>query len=95
MFPSIPTQSGYNKRIRAASRLISATITALVWDTESWHENMRLVDPTPVPCGASRETVKRLELGGHVGYGYCASHSRFYWGLKLYLICTPEGTPGI
>jgi hypothetical protein len=93
MFPSIPQQSGYNKRIRAAGALISASITALARDTESWHEILRLVDATPVPCGTSRETVKRSDLAGHAGYGYCASHSRFYWGLKLYLICTPEGMP--
>ena len=27
------------------------------------------------------------------GYGYCASHSRFFWGLRLYLVCTPTGMP--
>ena len=95
MFPAIPQQSGYNKRIRAAGTLIGAAITALARDTASWHEILRLVDATPVPCGASRETVKRSDLAGHAGYGYCASHSRFYWGLKLYLICTPEGMPVI
>ncbi|MFF9119346.1 transposase [Streptomyces massasporeus] len=29
-----------------------------------------------------------------VRYGYCRSHSRFYWGLKLHLVCTPVGLPG-
>jgi hypothetical protein len=41
----------------------------------------------------SRETVKRSDLAGHAGYGYCASHSRWCWGLKLYLICTGDGMP--
>lgn len=41
----------------------------------------------------SRPTVKRSELAGWAGYGYCASHSRFYRGLKLYLVCTPAGMP--
>lgn len=95
MFPAIPHQSGYNKRIRAAGPLIAAVITALARDTQSWHEILRLVDSTPVPCGASRETVKRSELAGHAGYGYCASHSRFFWGFRLYLISTPEGMPVI
>lgn len=39
----------------------------------------------------SRETVQRCELAGHAGYGYCASHSRFSWGLKLSLVCTGDG----
>jgi hypothetical protein len=37
--------------------------------------------------------VKRSELAGHAGYGYCASHSRYYWGLKLYLVCAGDGMP--
>lgn len=79
MFPGIPHQSGYNKRLRTAGPLIAAAITALARDTPSWHEVLRLVDSTPVPCGTSRETVKRSDLSGHAGYGYCASHSRFFW----------------
>ncbi|CAM4301627.1 transposase [Kibdelosporangium persicum] len=41
----------------------------------------------------SRETVKRSDLAGWANYGYCAAHSRFYWGLKLYLVCTGDGMP--
>jgi hypothetical protein len=95
MFPGIPHQSGYNKRLRAAGPLIAAAITALARDTPSWHEVLRLVDSTPVPCGMSRETVKRSDLSGHAGYGYCASHSRFFWGFRLYLISAPDGMPVI
>ncbi|MFI0964858.1 transposase [Streptomyces sp. NPDC021080] len=46
-----------------------------------------------VSFGMPRPTVKRSDLAGWAGYGYCASHSRFYWGLKLYLVCTPSGMP--
>jgi hypothetical protein len=93
MFPGIPDQSGYNKRIRAAGPLIAAVIQALARDTESWEDIVRLVDSTPVPCAQSRQTVKRSDLAGEAGYGYCASHSRFFWGFRLYLVCTPEGMP--
>jgi hypothetical protein len=65
----------------------------LARQSPSWHDQLRLIDATPVPCGASRETVKRSELAGWAGYGYCAAHSRWYWGLKLYLITTPDGMP--
>jgi hypothetical protein len=93
MFPALPGQSGYNKRVRAAGPLISAVITALARDTPSWHELLRLVDSTPVPAGMSRETTQRSDLAGDAGYGYCASHSRYFWGFRLYLITTPEGMP--
>lgn len=95
MFPHIPQQSGYNKRIRAAGLLISTVITALARDTDSWHDMCRLMDSTPVPCAASRETVTRSNISGYAGYGYCASHSRYFWGFRLYLVCTPEGMPVI
>ena len=69
MFPGLPGQSGYNKRIRAAGSLISAAIGALAEDTVSWEDLVRLADSTPVLCGASRETVKRSDLAGDAGYG--------------------------
>jgi hypothetical protein len=52
-----------------------------------------VVDSTPVECARSRPTVKRSNLAGWAGYSYCASHSRFFWGLRLHLVCTPAGLP--
>jgi hypothetical protein len=40
-----------------------------------------------------RPEVKRSDLAGWAGYGYCASHSRYFWGLRLHLIATPSGLP--
>lgn len=93
MFPNLPGQSGYGKRLRAQGGLISAVITELARDTASWHDELRLLDSTPLRCAASRETVKRSDLAGHAGYGYCASHSRYFWGFRLYLIAAPDGMP--
>jgi len=93
MFPHLPGQSGYGKRLRAQGGLIASVITELARDTASWYDELRLLDSTPLPCAASRETVKRSELAGHAGYGYCASHSRFFWGFRLYLIAAPDGMP--
>ena len=93
MFPHLPGQSGYGKRVRSAGPLIAAVITELARDVASWHDLLRLVDSTPLPCAASRETVRRSDLAGHAGYGYCASHTRYFWGFRLYLICTTEGMP--
>ena len=44
-------------------------------------------------CARSRETVQRSDLAGWAEYGYCASHSRFFWGLRLHLVCTLHGLP--
>jgi hypothetical protein len=58
-----------------------------------WSDDVWIVDSTPVECGRSRETVKRSDLAGWAEYGYCASHSRFFWGLRLHLICTLQRLP--
>ena len=92
-FPYLPGQSGYNKRLRAAVPLLKRAIRAVAADTDLWTDATWVVDSTPVECGRSRPTVKRSALAGWAGYGYCASHSRFFWGLRLHLICTPAGLP--
>jgi hypothetical protein len=61
--------------------------------TSSSHDQLRLVDSTPVPCASSRETVERSDLAGHAGYGYCKSHHRYFWGLRLYVVATPDRLP--
>ncbi|MER8186364.1 IS982 family transposase [Kitasatospora sp. NPDC094015] len=92
-FPYLPEQSGYNKRLRAANALITRFIRTLARDTDLWHDDVWIVDSTPVECARSRPTVKRSDLAGWAGYGYCPSHSRFFWGLRLHLLCTPGGLP--
>jgi len=92
-FPYLPGQSGYNKRLRGALPLIKRLIRALARDTDLWDDPVWVVDSTPVECARSRPTVKRSDLAGWAGYSYCASHSRFFWGLRLHLIATPAGLP--
>ena len=91
LFPYLPQSPAYNKRLRAAYRLLEHAMRHLAGLTPSWWDQLRLLDSTPVPCGASRETVERSELADWANYGYCASHSRYFWGLRLHLLTTPDG----
>ncbi|GAA1558924.1 IS982 family transposase [Actinomadura kijaniata] len=93
MFPYLPKRPGYNKRLRSALPLVKRVIRLLAVDTDFWLDDVWIADSTPVECGRSRPTVKRSQMAGWAGYGYRASHSRFFWGLRLYLICTPSGMP--
>ena len=93
LFPYIPGQSGYNKRVRELAGEIVAVLGCLARISPSWCDNLRLVDATPVPCGASRETVRRSEFAGYAAYGWCAAHSRHFWGFKLFLLAAPDGMP--
>ena len=93
MFPYLPQRPGYNRRLRAALPLIKRVIRLLAADTDFWLDNVWIADSTPVECGRSTQTVHRSELAGWAEYGYCASHSRYFWGLRLHLVCTLHGLP--
>jgi Transposase DDE domain len=93
LFPVLLGQSGYNKRVRALAGQIAMVLSWLARNSPSWCDNLRLLDSTPVPCAASRETVKRSDFAGYAAYGYCRSHSRYFWGFRLMLLCAPDGMP--
>ncbi len=78
LFPYLPKQPGYNKRLRALAPTIGQLVTHLALHSPSFCDGLRLLDSTPVPCAQSRETVRRSELAGLAEYGYCASHSRYF-----------------
>lgn len=63
VFPYIPQQSGYNKRQRNLTELMQHIMTHLAATTGLLDDDVWVVDSTPVECGRSRETVKRLRSG--------------------------------
>jgi hypothetical protein len=93
MFPYLPHQPGCNKRLRAALPLVKQVIRDLAADSDFWLDDVRIADSTPVECARSRPAVRRSDMAGRANYGYCASHSRWFWGLRLYLVCAPAGMP--
>ncbi|HZI73077.1 MAG TPA: transposase [Gemmatimonadales bacterium] len=92
LFPRLLAQSEYNQRLKNAAPLMEAALRWLAGATPATAELLRLMDATPISCGQSVITARRSDLFGWAGYGYCPSHSRWYWGTKLLLICTCEGT---
>jgi hypothetical protein len=71
---------------------MDAALRWLAAQTPGSAELLRLLDGTPVGCGQSRITAKRSGLFGYAGYGYEPAHSRYYWGVKLLLLVTADGT---
>jgi hypothetical protein len=65
----------------------------LAMDCDAWWDDLWLIDSTPVECGRSKETAERSDLVGWANHGYCANHSRWFWGLRLHLVATPAGLP--
>jgi hypothetical protein len=93
LFPYLPKRPAYNKRLRRSVAMMGAVMRLLASSCSSWWDDLWLVDSTPVECGRSRETAKRSDLAGWASYGYCASHSRWFWGLRLHVVATPSGLP--
>lgn len=93
LFPYLPKQPGYNKRLRKLVVTVNWLIRQLAADTSIWSDDVWVIDSTPIECARSRETVHRSDLAGWAQYGYCASHSRYFWGLRLHLIATLHGLP--
>jgi hypothetical protein len=93
LFPDLPAQPGYFKRRRRLADTIEWLIGVFATQSPGSHDDLLLVDSTPVECARSRETVKRSALADAADYGYCASHSRFFWGFRLHAIFSPDGTP--
>ena len=92
LFPQLLRQSEYNARLKNLAPLMGAALRWLAEATPGSTELLRLMDATPIACGHPVITAKRSGLYGWAGYGYCPSHSRWYWGSKLLLMCTCDGT---
>jgi hypothetical protein len=93
LFPEVPLQPGYFKRRRRLSDTLEWLLGVFASQSPGSEDDLLLVDSTPVPCAQSRETVRRSQLADAADYGWCASHSRYFWGFRLHAIFAPDGTP--
>ena len=93
LFPRLPAQPGYFKRRRRLTETIEWLLGIFASRSPGFHDDLLLIDSTPVECARSRETVRRSQLGDAADYGWCASHSRYFWGFRLHAIFAPDGTP--
>ncbi|HLW78957.1 MAG TPA: IS982 family transposase [Terriglobia bacterium] len=100
LFPVLPARDAFHKRRLRLSPQIEALIAHFARQSPGFFDDLLLVDSTPVECARSRETVKRGgvssltdALANAADYGYCASHSRFFWGFRLHALFALDGTP--
>lgn len=93
LFPEIPAQAGYHKRRRRLAEVLEWLLEVFASKSPGFRDDLLLIDSTPVECARSRETVMRSALSDLADYGYCASHTRYFWGFRLHLIAAPDGTP--
>jgi hypothetical protein len=93
LFPQLPKQPGYFKRRRRLAATSEWLLGMFASQSPGFYDDLLLIDSTPVECARSRETARRSQLGDAADYGYCVSHSRFFWGFRLHAIFAADGTP--
>jgi hypothetical protein len=100
LFPTIPTRDAFHKRRLRVSCQIEALSAHFARESPGFFDDLLLVDSTPIECARSRETVKRGgassladALTDAADYGYCASHSRHFFGFRLHALFALDGTP--
>jgi hypothetical protein len=100
LFPVLPSRDAFHKRRLRLERHIEALIGHFARQSPGFTDDLMLVDSTPVECARSKQTVKRggvsslgAALGDAADYGYCASHSRLFYGFRLHALFACDGTP--
>jgi hypothetical protein len=93
LFPQLPQRPGYWKRRQRLADVIEALIADFAKLSPGFDDDLLVVDSTPVECARSVETVRRSQLGDAADYGYCRSHSRYFWGFRLHGLFALDGTP--
>jgi len=93
LFLWLPSQDALHKRRARLAETIEWLVGVFAAQSPGASDDLLLLDSTPVECGRSLETARRSQLAEVCGYGYSASHSRWFWGMRLHLACAPDGTP--
>jgi hypothetical protein len=93
LFPELPQQPGFHKRRARLAETIEWLIGVFAAESPGFHDDVLLIDSTPLECARSVETTRRSQLGDAADYGWCGSHSRFFWGFRLHGLFAPDGTP--
>jgi hypothetical protein len=100
LFPGLVGQSGLHKRRARLAGALEQVMAVLARECPGFWDSVVLLDSTPVECARSAETVKRAgasslndAIANAAAYGFCRSHSRWFYGMRLHAVFGPDGTP--
>jgi hypothetical protein len=93
LFPKLLDQSQFNRRARSLRHLLNELRKALATELGVQLERHFLLDTTPVIAIGYRRDKRHSQFRGSADYGYCAARRMKYYGYKLVMVTTLDGTP--
>ena len=93
LFPRLLNQSQFNRRARSLRYLLNELRKE--WASQlgiQWQEHF-LLDTTPIVVVGYRRDKSHSDFLGSAAYGYCAARRMKYFGYKLVMLTTLDGTP--
>jgi hypothetical protein len=93
LFPHLLDQSQYNRRARSLRYLLNELRQAWANDLGVQWERHFLLDTTPVIVVGYRRDKSHSDFRGSADYGRCAARRLKYFGYKLVMLTTLNGTP--
>lgn len=93
LFPKLLDQSQFNRRARGLRYLLNELRKDWARELGVQWENHFLLDTTPVVVVGYRRDKSHSNFRGSAEYGYCAARRMKYFGYKLVMLTTLDGTP--
>jgi len=90
-FPYLPSQSQYNRRLRALTGLMTVVQQRLARLLDAG--GARLADGTLIGVANYPGCAARSDFAGVAAYGFCPSKSEWVWGVRLVLRADRRGLP--
>jgi hypothetical protein len=93
LFPELLDQSQYNRRARSLRYLLNELRQDWAAELGVQFEQHFLLDTTPIIAVGYRRDKSQSDFRGSAEYGYCAARRLKYFGYKLVMLTTLDGTP--
>jgi hypothetical protein len=91
-FPTLPSQSQFNRRVRALEgEMRSFQLHLAAQMTEKTSAVYHVLDTTLVPAVVRVRACRKGLFAGQATFGRCASKTEWIYGFKVGLAITPEG----
>ncbi len=93
LFPRLLSQSQFHRRAQRLTPLVEARRQHWVYPLGATQAGLYLLDTKPLPLLGYKRRKDRSDFAATADYGVCVSRHMKYFGYKLVMLCTREGTP--